>query len=82
VESDHRDESGRAALLQRVEVGEGGALTAARAAAPCNALDPAQLVRQAQQEEAIDNSTPGADGAPAEPLLDIVSADVSQGSRW
>lgn len=59
--------------------GEGGALTAAQAAAPCNALDPAQLVQQAQQEEAIDNSTPGADRAPAEPLLDIVSADVSQG---
>ena len=60
--------------------GEGGELSAAQAAAPCNALDPGKLIQEAQQEQAIDSGTPSADGAPAEPLLDIVSADVSQGN--
>ena len=58
--------------------GEGGEISAAQAAAPCNALDPEQLIQQAQQEEAIEGATPAGAGSPAEPKLEIVSADVSQ----
>lgn len=58
--------------------GEGGEQTAAQAAAPCNALDPGKLIQEAQQEEAIESATPAGEGAPAEPMLEIVSADVSQ----
>lgn len=59
--------------------GEGSELTAGQAAAPCRALNPEQLIQEAQQAEAIESGTPTGDGAPVEPLLDIVSADVSQG---
>lgn len=58
--------------------GEGSELTVAQAA-PCRALDPEQLIQEAQQAEAIESGTPTGDGAPVGPLLDIVSADVSQG---
>jgi hypothetical protein len=58
--------------------GEGSELSVARAAAPCNAINPDQLIEQAQQAEAVDSGTPSGDGTPVPASVEIVSADVDQ----
>jgi hypothetical protein len=53
-------------------------LSAAQATAPCNAINPDQLVQQAQQTEAVSSGTPTGGGTPVPASIEIVSHDTSQ----
>ncbi|HSR48764.1 MAG TPA: hypothetical protein VLL77_12350, partial [Anaerolineales bacterium] len=60
----------------------GAELSATEAAAPCRALDPDQLIQEAEQTEVVESGTPAGDGTPVPASIAIVSADTSQANCW